>query len=134
MAYEAMPGHTRHWQKKLNGKKAEPARTVYTARPPRLVVRASKGVYRRVAVSAFDQGLEIPIAKVEKAARALSSHTLRVGLTQDLFAASEDGVGIAQALRVFTVDRVAPPASACSQKQCRGACCRRSEADNRLTR
>jgi len=99
MAYEAMPGHTRHSQKKLKGKKAEPARTVYTARPPRSVVRASKGVYRRVALSAFDQGLEIPIAKVQKAARALSSHTLWVGLTQDLFAAGEDGVGIAQALR-----------------------------------
>jgi hypothetical protein len=30
MAYEAIPGHTRHWQEKLRGKKAEPARTVYT--------------------------------------------------------------------------------------------------------
>ena len=58
------------------------------------------GIYRRVALSAFDQGLvEMPIAKVEEAARALSSHSLRVGLTQDLFAAGEDGVGIAQALR-----------------------------------
>ena len=34
-----------------------------------------------------------------QAARALSSHSLRVGLTQDLFAAGEDGIGIAQALR-----------------------------------
>jgi len=28
----------------------------------------------------------------------LSSHSLRAGLTQDLFAAGEDGVGVAQAL------------------------------------
>lgn len=41
----------------------------------------------------------MPIAKVEEAARALASHSLRVGLTQDLFAAGEDGVGIAHALR-----------------------------------
>ena len=53
-----------------------------------------------MALSAFDQGLvEMPIAKVGEAARALSTHSLRVGLTQDLFAAGEDGVGIAQALR-----------------------------------
>ena len=40
-----------------------------------------------------------PFAKVKEAARALSSHSLRVGLTQDLFAAGEDSVGITQALR-----------------------------------
>ncbi len=31
--------------------------------------------------------------------RALSAHSFRVGLTQDLFAAGEDGSGIALALR-----------------------------------
>jgi site-specific recombinase XerD len=100
MAYEAIPGHTRHWQEKLKGKKAEPARTVYTVGTTSLSRQGVNGIYRRVALSAFDQGLvEMPIAKVEEAARALSSHSLRVGLTQDLFAAGEDGVGIAQALR-----------------------------------
>jgi hypothetical protein len=43
--------------------------------------------------------VEMPIAKVEDAARAVSSHSLRVGLTRDLLAAGEDGVSIAQALR-----------------------------------
>jgi len=100
MAYEAIPGHTRHWQEKLKGKRAEPARTVYTVGTASLSRQGVNGIYRRVALSAFDQGLvEMPIAKVEEAARALSSHSLRVGLTQDLFAAGEDGVGIAQALR-----------------------------------
>jgi hypothetical protein len=100
MAYEAIPGHTRYWQEKLKGKSAEPARTVYTVGTASLSRQGVNGIYRRVALSAFDQGLvEMPIAKVEDAARALSSHSLRVGLTQDLFAAGEDGVGIAQALR-----------------------------------
>jgi len=100
MAYEAIPGHTRHWQEKLKGKRAEPARTVYTVGTASLSRQGVNGIYRRVALSAFDQGLvEMPVAKVEEAARALSSHSLRVGLTQDLFAAGEDGVGIAQALR-----------------------------------
>jgi len=39
------------------------------------------GIYRRLAIA------------------ALSTHSLRVGLTQDLFAAGKDGAGIALALR-----------------------------------
>jgi hypothetical protein len=65
MAYEAIPGHTRHWQEKLRGKKAEPARAVYTVGTASLSRQGVNGIY----------------------------------LTQDLFAAGEDGVGIAQALR-----------------------------------
>ena len=100
VAYEAILGHTRHWQEKLKGKKAEPARTVYTVGIAWLSRQGVNGIYRRVALSAFDQGLlGMPIAKVEEAARALSSHSLRVGLTQDLFAAGEDGFVVAQALR-----------------------------------
>jgi hypothetical protein len=65
MAYEAIPGHTRHWQEKLRGKKAEPARTVYTVGTASLTRQGVNGIYRRVALSAFDQGLvEMPIAKV----------------------------------------------------------------------
>ncbi len=95
MAYEAIPGHTRHWQEKLKGKKAELARTVYTVGTASLSRQGINGIYRRVALSAFDQGLvEMPIAKVEEAARALSSHSLRVGLTQDLAAAGEDAVAL----------------------------------------
>lgn len=100
MAYEAIPGHTRHWQEKLRGKKAKPTRTVYIVGTASLTRQGVNGIYRRAALSAFDQGLvEMPIGKVEEAAWALSSHSLRVGLTQDLFAAGEDGIGIAQALR-----------------------------------
>jgi hypothetical protein len=78
----------------------QPSRIVYTVGTASLSRQGVNGIYRRVALSAFDHGLvEMPIGKVEDAARALSSHSLRVGLTQDLFAAGEDGVGIAQALR-----------------------------------
>lgn len=42
---------------------------------------------------------ELPATDIAEAVRGLSTHSLRVGLTQDLFAAGEDGVGIAQALR-----------------------------------
>jgi hypothetical protein len=100
MAYETIPGHTGHWQEKLKRKMAEPARTVYTVGTASLSRQGVNGIYRRVALSAFNQGLvEMPFGKVEEAARALSSHSLRVGPTQYLFAAGEDGVGIAQALR-----------------------------------
>lgn len=100
MAYDAIPGSTRHWQAKLRGQRAEPARSVYTIGTAGLTRQGVNGIYRRMALSAFDQGLvDMPVADVEDAVRGLSSHSLRVGLTQDLFAAGEDGVGIAQALR-----------------------------------
>ena len=42
-------------------------------------------------------------SKLEKAMNALSTHSLRVGLTQDLFANGEDAGPIAQALRWSSV-------------------------------
>ncbi len=67
MAYEAIPGHTRHWQEKLRGKKAEPARTVYTVGTASSSRYGVNGIHRRVALSAFDQGLvEMPIARMRK--------------------------------------------------------------------
>jgi hypothetical protein len=53
-----------------------------------------------VALAAYDMGLvTLAAGKLLDAVQALSTHSLRVGLTQDLFAAGEDGTGIAQALR-----------------------------------
>ena len=76
------------------------ARITYTIGTASLTRQGVNGIYRRVALSAYDKGLVIlPISKVTHALKALSTHSLRVGLTQDLFAAGEDGVGIAQALR-----------------------------------
>jgi integrase len=57
-------------------------------------------ILRRRCREAIDLGLVALEPNEERAAiRALSAHSFRVGLTQDLFAAGEDGAGIALALR-----------------------------------
>jgi site-specific recombinase XerC len=76
------------------------ARTTYTIGTQALSRQGINGIYRRVALAAFEMGLvSLPAGQLSAAIQALSSHSLRVGLTQDLFAAGEDGTGIAQALR-----------------------------------
>jgi integrase len=85
-------------------REAEPetalARTTYSIGTAPLTRQGVNGIYRRVAYAAHEQGLvRLPAGKLTDAVKALSTHSLRVGLTQDLFAAGEDGAGIAQALR-----------------------------------
>lgn len=85
-------------------RKTEPetalARTTYSIGTAPLTRQGINGIYRRVAYAAYEQGLvTLPAGKLTDAVKALSTHSLRVGLTQDLFAAGEDGTGIAQALR-----------------------------------
>ena len=76
------------------------ARTTYSVGTASLTRQGVNGIYRRIALAAYDKGLvSLPAGKLHDAIQALSTHSLRVGLTQDLFAAGEDGVGIAQALR-----------------------------------
>lgn len=55
-------------------------------------------ILRRRAAAAIAGGHAV-IEPGEDAVAALSAHSFRVGLTQDLFAAGEDGAGIALALR-----------------------------------
>lgn len=58
------------------------------------------GIYRRIALAAAQAGLvDIRSGELGAAIASLSTHSLRVGLTQDLFAAGEDGAGIALTLR-----------------------------------
>lgn len=85
-------------------RKTEPetalARTTYSIGTEPLTRQGVNGIYRRVALTAWDKGLVVmPAGELQEAIKALSTHSLRVGLTQDLFAAGEDGTGIAQALR-----------------------------------
>lgn len=76
------------------------ARTTYSIGTAPLTRQGVNGIYRRVALAAHQMGLvTLPAGKLLDAVQALSTHSLRVGLTQDLFAAGEDGTGIAQALR-----------------------------------
>lgn len=99
-AYHSIPGNTRHWQERLRGAPALQAMVTYTIGETPLTRQGVCSIYRRVALAAADAGLvEIPGAKLFDAIAALSTHSLRVGLTQDLFAAGEDGAGIALTLR-----------------------------------
>lgn len=57
-------------------------------------------ILRRRVLEAVDLGhVELDPGMERDTVRSLSAHSFRVGLTQDLFAAGEDGAGIALALR-----------------------------------
>ena len=57
-------------------------------------------ILRRRVREAIDLGhVELEPGMEAETIQALSAHSFRVGLTQDLFAAGEDGAGIALALR-----------------------------------
>ena len=57
-------------------------------------------ILRRRVFEAIDLGhVELEAGMEGDTVRSLSAHSFRVGLTQDLFAAGEDGAGIALALR-----------------------------------
>lgn len=57
-------------------------------------------ILRRRTFTAIDLGeVELEPGMEGESVRSLSAHSFRVGLTQDLFAAGEDGSGIALALR-----------------------------------
>jgi integrase len=99
-SYHSIPGNTRHWQERLTGTPAAQAQVTYTIGETPLTRQGVCAIYRRIALAAADAGLvEISGAKLFDAVAALSTHSLRVGLTQDLFAAGEDGAGIALTLR-----------------------------------
>jgi integrase len=98
--YDAIPGHTRHWRERLRGATAIAAQVTYTIGDRQLTRQGVCAIYRRIALAAADAGLiNIVGEKLENAIAAMSTHSLRVGLTQDLLAAGEDGSGIALALR-----------------------------------
>jgi integrase len=57
-------------------------------------------ILRRRVLAAIDAGqVELEPGREGETVASLSAHSFRVGLTQDLFAAGEDGAGIALALR-----------------------------------
>ena len=57
-------------------------------------------ILRRRTIQAIDLGhVELEPGVEGATVGSLSAHSFRVGLTQDLFAAGEDGAGIALALR-----------------------------------
>src|SRR3546814_10664772 len=60
------------------------ARTTYSIGTAPLTRQGVNGIYRRVALAAFELGLvSLPASELTAAVQALSTHSLRVGLTQD---------------------------------------------------
>ena len=85
------------------GSRHRPARTAtvtYRIGEGALTSAAMRLIIKRTALAAADQGLvDLMGSELVEAVNALSTHSLRVGLTQDLFANGEDAGPIAQALR-----------------------------------
>ena len=79
---------------------AQPATVAYLIGAAALTPAAVRLIVKRAARRAAQEGLVSLFGKeLDAAIAALSTHSLRVGLTQDLFAAGEDAGPIAQALR-----------------------------------
>lgn len=87
--------------RRLAAKPAEPARTVYTVGDVPLTPQSITPIYRAILKRAYDAGLLSHLSKdeFEHWSKAISGHSTRVGLNQDLFVAGEDLAGIMDALR-----------------------------------
>lgn len=92
--------HARVDPVRLEGAPARPASVTYRIGEHALTPAAVRLIIKRTAHRAVDEGLVALFGPERDAAiAALSTHSLRVGLTQDLFASGEDAGPIAQALR-----------------------------------
>ena len=80
--YDQIAGNTRNWRSRLEGTPASVAEVSFKLGSEALTRQGVNGIYRRVAEAAFDAGLvQIPVTKVLAALSAISTHSLRVGLT-----------------------------------------------------
>jgi len=87
-------------EERLYGRKAKPAQISYVIGEQALTPAAVRLILKRTALRAADLGLvELYGTALEAAIAQLSTHSLRVGLTQDLFASGADAGPVAQALR-----------------------------------
>jgi integrase len=92
--------HARVDQDKMAARPPQPARVRYHIGQGVLTRQGVAAIVRRVARRAADLGLvELYGDELDAVVAGLSTHSLRVGLTQDLFAAGEDAGPVAQALR-----------------------------------
>ena len=102
---------------------ARQASVTYAVGDAALTVAAVRAIIRKRALASADQGLvDLMGEDLKRALDALSTHSLRVGLTQDLFANGEDAGPIAQALRWSSVGtalrygrRLAPASNAAAR-------------------
>lgn len=102
---------------------ARQARITFVVGEAALTVAAVRSIIRKRALAAADMGLVNLMGEdLAIALDGLSTHSLRVGLTQDLFASGEDAGPIAQALRWTSVGtalrygrRLAPASNAAAR-------------------
>jgi site-specific recombinase XerD len=98
-AYHSIPGHTRHWQQRLAGSPQQVPRVRYSIGEAALTRQGVFAIYRRLVRAVIDDGLiEVEPGREGELARTISTHSMRVGLTQDLFASGEDGAGVCLAI------------------------------------
>lgn len=87
-------------EERLYGRKAQLAQIAYVIGERAITPAAVRLIIKRRALRAADLGLvELYGSELEVAIAQLSTHSLRVGLTQDLFASGADAGPVAQALR-----------------------------------
>ena len=104
VAYDQLPGNI-IWDRaaiaqRLKGTPATAAQSSYAIGEAPLSRQGVCGIIRRVALAALDAGLvDMPVGEQFEAVQALSTHSLRVGLTQDLFADEREIGLITQTLR-----------------------------------
>lgn len=99
-SWDAIPGNARNFVERFEGRPAEPGITVYTAGSEALTRHGVNAIYKRVIENAWAAGVfDVPGHDIAAFLAKISTHSLRVGLTQDLIANGQDGVAIAQALR-----------------------------------
>lgn len=87
-------------EERLYGRKASPAKITYAIGTRPITPAAVRLILKRTALRAADLGLvDLYGQALDAAIAQLSTHSLRVGLTQDLFANGADAGPVAQALR-----------------------------------
>jgi integrase len=87
-------------RERMAARPARAATVTYRIGKGALTPAAMRLIIKRTALAAADQGLvKLMGDELIEAIQELSTHSLRVGLTQDLFANGEDAGPIAQALR-----------------------------------
>lgn len=95
-----LANHAHVDRERMAARSARAATVTYKIGDDALTPAAVRLIIKRTALAAADQGLVALMgADLAEAINALSTHSLRVGLTQDLFAHGEDAGPIAQALR-----------------------------------
>nr|WP_232455537.1 tyrosine-type recombinase/integrase [Sphingomonas sp. KC8] len=86
--------------RRMAAQPAKPATTTYAIGEEAMTPAAVRQIIKRTALRAAEEGLVALFGtELEAAIAGLSTHSLRVGLTQDLFASGEDAGPISQALR-----------------------------------